>query len=127
ETAASPLDFETTSAPFATYTLGCGLFKRSLFDKIGLLDKSLLYSEDVDWYLRAIEARVPMVILKEVTQLYRRNDKNMTVPKKIEDISRSYLKVLRKSLGRRRTQQAGREPTVPDLSEFIETKNEIGK
>ncbi len=40
-----------------TFFISTALMRKSVFDKIGLLDQSLQFSEDVDWLLRTKEAR----------------------------------------------------------------------
>src|SRR5262245_48814196 len=57
--------------------LGSCLYRRSVFDRIGMFDESFLYGEDVDLLLRVREAAVPFTILRAVTLFYRRHDNSM--------------------------------------------------
>ena len=80
--------------------LGSGVFRRRAFDRVGLFDENLRFSEDHDWFLRARELKVRMRILPEVTLVYRLHDQNMTRngPTRGFDLPR----VLKMSLDRRR-------------------------
>jgi glycosyltransferase involved in cell wall biosynthesis len=90
------LDAKTTS----NVNLGSGLFRRRAFERIGIFDEHLHFSEDVDWFLRAREARLRIVIIPEVTLVYRLHGANMTYELTVRD-SRM-LSVLKRSLERRR-------------------------
>ena len=57
--------------------VGAAIFRRSVFDRIGLFDESLMYAEDGDLLLRIIEAQVPFVILNTPTLYYRRHGDSM--------------------------------------------------
>lgn len=83
--------------------LGAAIFRRSVFDQIGLFDESLRYSEDVDLLLRVREACLPMTILRARTLYYRRHDDSLMAqadPAKERDFKRA----LAGSLMRRRRQ-----------------------
>jgi glycosyltransferase involved in cell wall biosynthesis len=56
-----------------THQVTPAIFRRSVFDRIGLFDESLLYAEDRDILLRTIESEIPFVILKTPTLYYRRH------------------------------------------------------
>ena len=85
-----------------TFLLSVGgtLFRESLFRKVGTFDESMPSGEDTDWFLRAREASVQIVIHKEVVQLYRRHKKNISSNRKI--VNSGLLKIHKKSLDRRR-------------------------
>lgn len=74
--------FEKFANQFFTFLFGAVLFRKSVFDKIGLLDESLRFSEDVDWFLRAKEVGTSMITLTQVTLLYRIHENNMVREKK---------------------------------------------
>lgn len=104
----SELDGETL-APAASasvetkflHHVGAAIFRRSVFEKIGLFDESLLYAEDGDLLLRIIEAELRFVILKIPTLFYRRHDDSMMTrdnPRKKTDFARAFAM----SLARRR-------------------------
>jgi glycosyltransferase involved in cell wall biosynthesis len=92
--------FEGPENTLPSVPLASGLFKKSVFDKVGRFDESLQYSEEHDWFLRARELDVSIEILKDITLYYRIHDKNMSHK---EDLWKQFMiKVLKKSLDRRR-------------------------
>jgi glycosyltransferase involved in cell wall biosynthesis len=96
------IEFEDLDQKTLTHVhLGSGLYRRRAFDRLGDFDAGLRYSEDVDWFLRAREAKLRMAILPEVTLIYRLHDANMTRNAK-DSLSASMLSVLKRSLDRRR-------------------------
>jgi len=103
--------------PMVNLTVGSALFKRPVFDTVGLFDESLQFCEDWDWFMRARELGVPMVIHQDVTLLYRRHRDNMT--NRAELVKPYILRMLKKSLDRRR--QGPLPPTaLPKLAYFEE-------
>lgn len=100
------------------FSLGSGLFKRSLFDatQIGLLDESLIYSEDMDWFNRAREKAVQLVKIEPVTLWYRRHSQSMTSNRPADKLQ--IAQVIKRSLDRRRNQG-----TVRPLVDYIEWPN----
>lgn len=101
--------------PHVVPLFGCGLFRRSVFEKVGLLDSALRFSEDQDWFLRLKEQGIPMVIVKEVTLIRRRHAHNMTEGAGWADVN--IIKVLKKSLDRRRQNQEFAHD-LPKLSDY---------
>ncbi len=102
--------------------LGAGLFRKSVFDKVGEFDETLRFSEDRDWFCRAHEMNVSMIVLQENTLLYRLHENNMTRNKTIKDFQ--YLRILKKSIDRRRQQNQGLVKPLPRLSDFDEAKKQ---
>jgi glycosyltransferase involved in cell wall biosynthesis len=77
------------------------VFRRSVFDRIGLFDETLMYAEDGDLFMRILEAEVPFVILNTPTLYYRRHGASMMTrddPRKKSDL----VRVVAMSLARRR-------------------------
>lgn len=64
--------------PFFVTQLGCALFRRSVFDRVGRFDETLRYGEDVDFLLRAREAGLRAKFVDAVTIRYRRHDGSLT-------------------------------------------------
>lgn len=91
--------------------LGSTLFTRSAIERVGPFDEMLGAAEDIDLYLRLLEADVPYLEETEVALLYRRHATNMT--NDVALIRRNFAMVLQKSLGRRR--RSGKSMTLPDL------------
>lgn len=100
ETAAAPRHFEPFSTPFLTVCLGSALYRQSVFERVGLFDETLRFSEDVDWFMRAREQNTPMQVLQETTLFYRLHSDNMTRATDLRDFS--FVHVLKRSLDRRR-------------------------
>lgn len=61
-----------------SFFLPATLFRRAVFERVGLLDETLTFGEDSDWFLRAREGGVPFLTTEEKVLLYRRHDRNMT-------------------------------------------------
>lgn len=100
ETGEGDTKFEKHQDSWPALSLGAAVFRKSAFDKIGLLDEDLPYNDDVDWYLRARELRLRMVIHQNVVQYYRRHERNMTNEQGMT--SYYFCKVLKRSIDRRR-------------------------
>jgi len=108
---------ELATEPQVSQGLPVALMRRTAFDKIGYLDTDLIYYEDWDWFLRAREAEIKMLVYDETVYIYRRHAGNMT-----HDIRRmnSYtIIMLQKSLKRRREN--------PDIKTELPTITELEK
>lgn len=92
--------FEPWGGPRPGVNLGCGLFRRGVFDRIGLFDETQLHADDVEWLLRAKENRVAIATISEVTLLYRRHGNNITNERATDH--HFLLRALKTSLDRRR-------------------------
>ena len=84
--------------------LGAALYRRSAFDKVGMLDEKLTYCEDVDWFYRAREGGLAIERLEQISLFVRRHERNMTRGKATEDFA---LIVLRKILEHKRSRLRG--------------------
>ena len=95
---------ETQSEEFAepafSVNLGSAVIRKSVFERVGLFDETMRYSEDVDWFMRAREAGAAIVTIDAVTLLYRQHEQNMTKGKSTSELN--VLKALKRSLDRRR-------------------------
>lgn len=92
--------FERVGVPMKGFQLGCGLYRRRMFDRVGLFDASLHPSDDVDWLLRAREAQALIAALDEVGLLYRHHEWSMTYGVPTEALG--LLRVIKRSIDRRR-------------------------
>jgi glycosyltransferase involved in cell wall biosynthesis len=80
--------------PLFAHHLGTALYRRDVFERVGPLDESLPYCEDVDWFFSASEAGVGLLRHEEVCMSHRRHDNNLTNRR---DLVRKYtLKVVAK-------------------------------
>jgi hypothetical protein len=86
------------------YSIACGVYRKRVFDRVGLFDKNLLFGEDTDWYNRAGELDVPIRRVDAVTLHVRRHGKNMTHGKTLVELN--MLRVLKMSLDRQRATSA---------------------
>lgn len=95
----SKIWFDETEQP--GYFAGTLLVSRKRFQEIGCFLEEKVLGEFVDWYLRALEKKIPVQVFPE-TMLYRRvHQQNMGRQK--EQYNRTdYLKILKASLARRR-------------------------
>ena len=84
-----------------TVTLHSALFRRHVFDRLGLFDETLAHSEDFDFFLRLAESEAPLVIESEIASLYRRHPGSMTT--NTTAVKAGMLAALQKSLARRRS------------------------
>jgi glycosyltransferase involved in cell wall biosynthesis len=117
---AAEFDGHDDADTFVDVHLGSGIFRKSVFDKVGVFDEMLSFSEDRDWFLRAMEQGITIAVIEHTTLYYRLHSDNMTRDKNIIDFQ--FIKVLKKSLDRRRRQNNGLVWPLPKLSSFDETK-----
>lgn len=96
-------------SPFP-YNLGCALYRRAVFARVGGFDETMRYSEDVDWLMRAREADVRIVVLPEVTLVYRLHGANMTHGRDMKGLG--FFNALRKSAARRDRSSAQSRPRI---------------
>lgn len=64
--------------PFYVMSLTTALFRRAVFAQVGLLDPSLPYCEDVDWFFRAKSQGITIAQQAAVAVYYRRHPNNLT-------------------------------------------------
>jgi len=89
------------------YYIGGGLYRKSVFEQVGLFDRNLLYGEDTDWYYRAKEENTEICWLEEITLFVRRHGNNMTEGKNILELKK--LKTFKKVLDRDRKRKPGEQ------------------
>ena len=114
------LIFEETSEPYKFINLGSAVYRRSVFEKVGLLDETLQDNEDMDWFFRAWERNVSKVVLDQVALFYRKHGGNMSRPLGRSDLQ--LVRLFKKHLDRGRTR--GLLPTTshfgrPPISDYI--------
>lgn len=112
---------EEFAEPAFSVNLGSAVIRKSVFERVGLFDETMRYSEDVDWFMRAREAGVQIVTIDAVTLFYRHHEDNMTRGKNTTELN--VLKALKRSLDRRR-ERTGVAASLPD---FKLTAEEQGK
>ncbi|MEO9965304.1 MAG: glycosyltransferase family A protein [Reichenbachiella sp.] len=83
------------------FHLGASLYKRQVFEEIGLLDEELKYSEDVDHWFKIVEQGLKYAFLDQVTLLHRRHETNMTnIP--LAEQNSFFIRAIKKSMDRRK-------------------------
>jgi len=72
--------YEFIGSPLEVFQdyLGSALYRRSAFDKVGLLDESLIQCEDVEWFYRARDGGLVIKRLQQISLFVRRHAENMT-------------------------------------------------
>jgi glycosyltransferase involved in cell wall biosynthesis len=102
--------------------LGAGLYRRRAFERIGSFDESLRVGDDQDWFLRAREAGLRILIVGGITLRYRLHGDNMTRGATAHSLE--LMEVVRRSLQRRRARD-GSAVELPPWSSFDETKRPV--
>lgn len=97
--------------------LGACLFRRQVFDRIGVFDESHQYAEDTDLILRVFEARIPLTALRRETLYYRRHPASLMSqpdPRKQRDFHRAVARSLK------RRAALGLRGNLPRMEELLE-------
>lgn len=112
-----PDECDEVLKPRTYLQLGSGLFRRTAFEKVGLFNTDLRFSEDLDWFLRAGEQGIFIKAIETITLLHRLHENNMT-----RGTSRNELQivsVLKRSLDRRRRREACAPSSVQALEYLL--------
>lgn len=109
--------------PIVAVNFGNALIKKTAFDKVGLLDVSLMFGEDMDWFLRAREKEIPTYFQTEITLLYRKHKENMC--NDVKQMNSFLLNSFKKSLKRRR-QTNRSKPNLPDFGNLHRDFESLG-
>jgi len=91
---------EEFAEPAFSVNLGSAVIRKSVFERVGLFDETMRYSEDVDWFMRAREGGAAIKTIDAVTLFYRQHEQNLTRGKSTSELN--VLKALKRSLDRRR-------------------------
>ena len=84
---------------------GSAVYRKTVFDTVGLFDPELRDNEDTDWFMRAWEHNVPKAVLPEVVMFYRKHDRNMTLEQR-ELVHFGLLKIYKRRIDRRQARSA---------------------
>ncbi len=95
-------EYRTAGNPSESFPdyIGAGLYRRSAFERVGLFDPELRFGEDSDWYSRAREISLNILVLDIVSLYVRRHGNNMTA--KATNTELRALKALKKAIDRSR-------------------------
>lgn len=72
-------EWRAEGAPVTSRLLGATLVRREALDRIGPFDERMRFGEDEDWFWRADELGLTVLIVDVVCQQVRRHDSNMTL------------------------------------------------
>jgi len=64
--------------PYRYINIGSGVWRRGVFERLGLFDESLRYCEDLDFFMRCWERDIAKELIDKLILLYRRHPGNMT-------------------------------------------------
>lgn len=110
------------SSPYQFINLGSAIFRKSVFEKVGLLDETLWFNEDTDLFLRAWEKNITKVVLPKVMLIYRKHNCNMTLGRNADLIRLSLIKLYQRHFARLRSWEAKGIPYSPalvNLSDYL--------
>ncbi|CAH0997923.1 putative glycosyltransferase EpsJ [Emticicia aquatica] len=80
--------------------LGAALFRKNVFNEVGLFNENLKTCEDWDWYIRAMDKKVSINKIPEIGLFYCRHDDNLT--KDLQDLTKQSIQLLKLTINRRR-------------------------
>ncbi len=106
-------------------SLGSALIRRRAFTQVGIFDESLLFSDDIDWFLRAREEEIAITIHRDITQYYRKHNHNITNDRRLD--LKYQMIVYKKSITRRRMQTVGSPKPLKNWTDFYETGEVYGE
>jgi glycosyltransferase involved in cell wall biosynthesis len=109
--------FQPYSEAWLFLNFGSAIYRKSVFEKVGVGNESLFYADDLDWFMRAREKQVHIIVHKDIVLLHRRHERNLTNNKILDQAY--ILEMLKKSLNRRRSQADGGTPIMPQFSSFL--------
>ncbi len=109
--------------PQMNLQLGTGIFRRQVFERVGCMDESLRQSDDWDWFMRARELQVAMLLHDEIVLRQRLHLNNIT---RDRAANQHYLTVmLKRSLDRRRA-GSGQAQSLRNLVSDPENRRQDG-
>lgn len=97
---------------FIHSNLGAMIIRKSVFTKIGVFDKTLTYHSDTDFWFRARESGIKILVDNRIALIYRIHGENHTSGKTTKTLG--FAKILKRSMDRRRI-QSGEIKALPEL------------
>lgn len=73
--------------------------RREVFDSVGLFDETMKTSEDVDWFARAVDMKIPSIVVPRVLLHKRIHDRNLHLDS--AENNRDLLLAVRRSIRRK--------------------------
>jgi hypothetical protein len=115
-----PISFEPMeSDERISLQLGLGLFRRTVFGQVGTMEESLRHSDDWDWFMRARELQVPMILHEDIVLRARLHRTNMTRDRKTD--MHFAAAMLKRSIDRRRAMAKGQPQSLTKLAAYRQT------
>ena len=99
--------------PIFLFVVGCGLYRRRVFEIVGLFNESMRFGEDTDWFMHSREAVLRSKIVKAGSILYRRHAGNLT--SRMDLSAEGFIRALKQSLDRRRADAKGLASQLPNF------------
>ena len=98
-------EYEFIGSPLEVFQdyLGGAVYRCSAFDRVGLLDESLIQCEDVEWFYRARDGGLVIERLQQISLFVRRHAENMTKTGSQREYS---LQALKKIMAHKRRRAA---------------------
>lgn len=97
---------EKFGKPRVSFNVGSVVYRKSVFEKIGLFNEDLRYSEDVELLVRVKENGISWMIIDQVTLFYRRYKQSVAAADNEHTLGNmhalSLVRILKKSLDKRR-------------------------
>ena len=107
-----PDESEVEEQLFIHSNLGAMIIRRAVFDKIGMFDRNLTYHSDTDFWFRARESGIKILVDNKIALIYRIHGSNHTTGKNTKSLG--FARILKKSLDRRRN-LTGDIEDIPEL------------
>jgi len=105
---------EPMPEPWVATNLGAGLYRREVFDLVGNLNPARTLTDDIEWFIRVREKKVPYVTIEQVTLHYWRRPGSMTHG--LDWGKTDLMATIRNSLARRRQAAGGKAEELNLLS-----------
>jgi len=109
--------FQPCGEPYQFINLGSALYRRRVFDRVGLLDEALRENEDTDWFFRAWEQNVTKAVLPRPALLYRLHDGNSVHSQNL--VGGGLPRMFQRHLARLRRGTAGTAKDRPNMRAYI--------
>lgn len=112
---------QKTGKGIFTLHLGSILMRKKVFDKVGVFDEDMRLCDDTEWFFRVLEQQIKVKVHRDVVQLYRQHDNNIT---RDENRNNLYLlKSIKKSLDRRRKLSDSHAESLPAFDDMEKIMN----
>lgn len=82
--------------------VGCALYKKSIFDRVGFFDETMHEGDDFDFNVRLQESHIPWKEISDITLYYRKHGNNHSITN-TRFVNHGLLVAAKKQLERMRT------------------------